>query len=343
MTTSLGTAMAREMGEQPTALAGLVDRLDEISNELQAHEVSRRSGLAILARGSSDNAARVAAYSALVRSGRPVHQVSPSVYTAFGQSTDPFGSWVVLAVSQSGRTPEVVDLAVRFRASGALVVAVTNDPTSDLAAASDVHVALEVGDETAVPATKTVTAQILATATVAAAMGDTRLDPAALQALPDQVRDVLDDETGLEQVIEAVTAGRGVCMTGRAFSAAAAFESALKLQETTGIMAHAFSTADFRHGPIRLAAAHLPVLAFAGSSPADRDTDELIIELRQRGTAPLVVGSGAQATLTIARSEPEIEALLATVRGQQVALHAARHLGLDPDIPAGLSKVTLTD
>ena len=242
--TQIGGAMRQEMQEQPEALAAMAGRFAELTTALRAAGVQRRAGLAILARGSSDNAARVAAYSVQMRSGIPVSLLSPSVYTSFGQTPERYGDWVVLAVSQSGQTPEIVDLAGRFEAAGSLVVAVTNDENSALAQVAKVHLALDVGAETAVPATKTVTAQMLAGTAVAAAMSGAELAPAALSSLGDDAAAVLADPSGLEPIVEAITASGSVAIVGRGFAAAAAFESALKIQETTGIMAHGFSTAE---------------------------------------------------------------------------------------------------
>ncbi|RLV57023.1 SIS domain-containing protein [Aeromicrobium phragmitis] len=336
----IGGAMRREMQEQPEALAAMAGRLPELIAELRAAGVQRRAGLAILARGSSDNASRVAGYSAQVRSGMPVSLLSPSVYTSFGQATERYGDWTVLAVSQSGQTPEIVNLAGRFREAGALVVGMTNDENSELAQTAGVHLALDVGPETAVPATKTVTAQMLAGAAVAAAVSDVELDPAALSALGDHAAAVLDDASGFDPIIEAITAAGNVAMVGRGYAAAAAFESALKLQETTGLMAHGFSTADFRHGPLRLAVGGTPVVGFAGSTRPDTDTTALLHELA--GHAPTVL-VGPRGGVAFSATEPELEAILATIRGQQLALGASLALGLDPDRPRGLSKVTMTE
>lgn len=343
MTDVAGSAMRAEMADQPDVLSRLIDSVQPIVAELIRLDMPTRAGIAFLARGSSDNAARVAAYCAQVYAGTPVHLVSPSVYTAFGQQPGRFSGWAVVAMSQSGRTPEIVDLAGRFARAGSLVVGVTNDADSPLAQASAVHIDLQAGAETAVPATKTVTAQILAGIAVAGALGGARVDASALAELPGQLTEVLADESGVDAVCERIVRAGRIVMTGRAYLAAAAFESALKLQETTGILAHAFSTADFRHGPIRLAAEDLPVLAFAGTSVADRDTLDLVEELDGRGARPLLVGDDVRAGVSIPRTAPELQALLATVRGQQVALRTALQLGLDPDRPAGLSKVTLTD
>ena len=343
MTQTIGSAMRREMTDQPAVLGRLVTAFPQIVNELKGLGAPNRAGLAILARGSSDNAARVAAYCAQVYAGIPVHTVSPSVFTTLGQQPKRFSQWLVMAVSQSGRTPEIVDLAERFAAAGALVVGVTNDNDSPLAVTSHYHVDLTAGTETAVPATKTVSSQMLAGIAIAASLGGTSVDPSALAALPEQAAGLLAEEPELTALVNRITAADRAVMIGRAYLAAAAFESALKMQETTGILAHAFSTADFRHGPIRLTAEKLPVIAFTGSSAADQDTAALTAELAAAGRPVSTVGSRPGAELPIPTTTPELEAILATIRGQQLALATALDLGIDPDQPTGLSKVTLTE
>lgn len=339
--TVLGRQMSLEMDAQPEALARIAGRFDSIVEELAGQGAASRHGLAVVARGSSDNAARVASYAAQARGGRPVSLLTPSVYTAYGQRPDAYGAWLVLALSQSGRTPEIVDLAASCRETGALVVGVTNDGDSPLAATSDVPVVLGVGEEKAVPATKTVTAQMLAGLAVANALGGPRLGEEELDALAGQAREVLDDVDPIRRLGEELADSPALALVGRGFCDAAAFESALKLQETAGIAAHGFSTADFRHGPVHLAHAGVPVVGFAGDGPADDDTRDLIASLRSAGRSAWLVGTG-DAAVGLPAASPELTAILATVRGQQLALAISRARGVDPDQPEGLSKVTPT-
>ena len=339
--TELGRQMSQEMDEQPAALARLADRFEAIVEELRHHGAESRRGLAVLARGSSDNAARVASYAAQARSGTPVSLLTPSVYTAYGQSPAAYASWLVLALSQSGRTPEIVDLAASCREAGALVVGVTNDGDSPLAAVSDVPVVLGVGEEKAVPATKTVTAQMLAGLAVATALGGPRVSGGELAGLGDQAREVLDDGESMQALGGELAAFGAMALVGRGFCDAAAFESALKLQETAGVAAHGFSTADFRHGPVHLAHAGVPVIGFAGDGPADDDTRDLIDALRADGRLARLIGSG-DADAGLPATSPELTTILATIRGQQLALAISRARGIDPDQPEGLSKVTPT-
>ena len=131
-------------------------------------------------------------------------------------------------------------------------------------------------------------------------------------------------------------------MVARGLCLAAAKETALKLQETTGIMAHGFSTADFRHGPIAVCGPQVPALLIAGSGPADGDTVALRADLAGRHARSIIVGSGADADVVFPAADGGLECVLATIRGQQFALALSRARGIDPDTPEGLNKVTLT-
>ncbi|MCW2691493.1 MAG: hypothetical protein JWM67_97 [Mycobacterium sp.] len=338
-----GQQMAAEMAEQPAVLARLADRYAGIAAAVAAlvGDGAPVPGVAFLARGSSDNAALLGRYAVELAAGLPTCLVAPSLLTSYGREPSGFAGWLVVALSQSGRTPEIVDLAGRFAAVGARVVAVTNDEASDLARAAAVTVPLGAGAEVAVPATKTVTAQMLALLAVAGGIGGTPLAP-DLAALPDRVSAVLDDTAGVDRAAELLAPHRRLAVVGRGLVYAAARETALKLQETTGVMAQGFSSADFRHGPIAVCGPEAPAVLLAGGGPADADTRGLRELLAARGAASVLVGSAPGDDVAWAASDGATDCLLATVRGQQLALALCRRLGIDPDHPAGLNKVTLT-
>lgn len=107
-------------------------------------------------------------------------------------------------------------------------------------------------------------------------------------------------------------------------------------------MAHGFSTADFRHGPIAVCGPQAPAVLIAGSGPVDADTTAVRRDLTERGTPTLLVGDTADCDIRLGRYPGPIECIAATIRGQQLALATCRALGVDPDAPAGLNKVTLT-
>jgi glucosamine--fructose-6-phosphate aminotransferase (isomerizing) len=152
---------------------------------------------------------------------------------------------------------------------------------------------------------------------------------------------VLSDFDSVRRRIPPLRADR-LAIVARGLCLAAAKETALKLQETTGIMAHAFSTADFRHGPIAVCGPSTPAILIAGSGPADGDTAALQTPLAGRNARSVIVGSVANADITFPADDGGLECLLATIRGQQLALALSRDRGIDPDAPGGLNKVTLT-
>ncbi len=338
----LGDSMAAEMAQQPATLTRLVARLPAIVDQVREVAGPAIPGVAFVARGSSDNAALFARYAVGLRTGLPTVLVAPSLMTAFGSRPRGFKGWTVVAVSQSGATPEIVEVAAAMQSSGATLIAITNSGGSALGAVAEVTVVLEAGPEDAVPATKTVTAQMLLGLALAAAVsGDaTLLQDAAV--IPGAVAEVLADAEPMTCLAQKLVGVRGLSVVGRGFAYPAALETALKLQETSGVMAHGFSTSDFRHGPIRVSAPDVPIVALAGSLPTDADTRELQSAAEARNAPFHLIGSSPGSVAGWPALGTMAEGLLATVRGQQLALSLARELGLDPDHPAGLQKVTLT-
>lgn len=336
------------MREQPRVLAELAGRFAAVRGEVAARYRDGLPGVAFLARGSSDHAALLGRYAVELYSGLPTCLIAPSLNTAYRGSARRFAGWLVVALSQSGRTPEIVDLADQYRRAGAKVIGISNDASSELATSADLGIDLAAGPERAVPATKTVTAQMLAVLTVAAAVGPDDGGPsvAEIAGLGDAARTVLADEAGVRAVVTellpVLRRGHRLAVVGRGLCYPAAMETALKLQETTGVLAHGFSAADFRHGPIAVCGVDAPAVLLAGHGPADEDTRALEPALRERSAPVAVLGSGASGRATWPELGGAADCVLATVRGQQFALELCRALGIDPDSPTGLSKVTLT-
>lgn len=334
--------MAAEMAEQPDCLARLLARRHQLAKEVLAVVPRPLAGTVLVARGSSDHAATCGRYFLEVATGRPVASTSPSLFTLYGAATD-FSGYLMTAVSQSGRTPEIVEVVTQARRRGARAIAITNDAESPLAAAADLVIELGAGPERAVPATKTVTAQVLAFALVAQALGDIGLDDQAADQLPGQVAQVLEDFAAVQELARWLAPSDRLVTVARGFLYGAASEVALKVEETTGRLAAAFSAADLRHGPIAIASNGPPVVAFAHPGPARADISDVVNDLRARGAQARLVGPVEGSDLGWPAGAPEALApVLAVARGQQLALALARELGVDPDTPPGLNKVTLT-
>jgi glucosamine--fructose-6-phosphate aminotransferase (isomerizing) len=327
------------MAAQPSVLGGLAARRAELAAMLAGPEPA---GVVIVARGSSDYAAIFARYLLETVTGRPVALAAPSLVTLYGGEPRLEG-WLALGISQSGRTPEIVTVLERYRAGGARTVALTNDPGSALAGAADVQVELGAGEERAVPATKTFTAQLAAVALVAEALGPVPWGDDHWEHLPGVVEELLGDPGPAERAAEALGDADELIAVGRGYLMCVALEAALKLREATGVRAEGWSAADFRHGPVTVARGDIPLLAVSAAGPAAADVGELADQLERSGTRVLRLADTPEANLPYPRGLPEpLCTLPATIRAQQLALALALSRGIDPDEPPGLGKVTET-
>jgi glutamine---fructose-6-phosphate transaminase (isomerizing) len=348
-----GERMSAEMAEQPDVLARVTARAAADFEAVRAVVPDPLAGVVFLARGSSDNAAVFGRYLAELRAGRPAGLAAPSLYTRYHATVD-WRGYLVVALSQSGATPEIISTCQAMRAGGAVVLGITNDPGSPLADAVDLLLSTDAGPERAVPATKTVTAQLAVLVTVASALRASAADGTTgaaggalggapggalgggtLDGLPGAVAGVLGDPGPVERLADRWRGLDRLVVAGRGLAYAAALETALKVKETTGILAEGISTADLLHGPIAAVYAGAPVLLVDGGGPADTDLDELraLLASRRAQAASLPVPPGlAEAVHVIA----------AITRGQQLAYELARARHVDPDAPAHLSKVTAT-
>jgi glucosamine--fructose-6-phosphate aminotransferase (isomerizing) len=334
--------MEAEMADQPSVLEALIGRRRDLRARLARCFEPPIAGTVIVARGSSDHAATCGRYMLEIATRRPVASASPSVHLIYGAEVD-FSDYVVIAVSQSGQTPEIASVLERAGRSGARTIAITNDPESPLADIANAVIDLGAGDEEAVPATKTVTAEIAAFALIAGAVGDIGVTDDAWAALPGQVASVLRDaEPG--EALGAWLSGSDsrFATVARGYLYGAAAECALKIEETASILSTAFSSADLRHGPIAIASTGISILAFAHPGPAGDDVLDLVRDLRRRGAAVQVAGPVNGTSATWALVPEALSPVLAIVRSQQMALEVSRRLGRDADSPLGLTKVTIT-
>jgi len=337
-----GRQMAAEMAEQPDVLARLVARRDEFGTMVRDAVGDHVQGIVLLARGSSDHAAIYGRYVLELAVGRPVALAAPSLHTLYHAEVD-YSGYLAVAVSQSGRTPEITTVLEAARAAGATTIAVTNEADSPLAQAADGVIDLQAGDEEAVPATKTFTAQVAAFALLAEALGPVPWSHADWQRVPQSVAQVLADEQPAQEAAEAIGDAPGMVVVGRGFCYGIALEAALKLKETCGLLAQGYSAADLRHGPIGVVEHDFPVLALVTSGPTEPDMRDLVDVLRRRGADVQVAGSMSGADLPVDGDLAEaLTTMPMAVRGQQVARALSLWRGLDPDSPVGLTKVTPT-
>jgi glucosamine--fructose-6-phosphate aminotransferase (isomerizing) len=332
--------MRREIAEQPGAVAATLSAVAAPAAALAAAVRERGIDRAVLvARGTSDHVAIYARYLLEARCALSASLAAPSLYTTYRPPVD-LSRALVLGISQSGRTPEIV-AALEFAAGrGALVAALTNDAGSPLAAAVPHALVTAAGEERSVAATKTYTTALAAVAELARALGAGDL-AGGLAALPD----ALAAATGLpEELVESAArsllgAEAAVCIA-RGYAYATALEAALKLKEVTGLWAEGFSAADLRHGP-RAAALGLPAVVFHSGGPLARDVDGLERELAAAGSPLVSIGAGRTLPAAGGLCE-ELAPIALIVPAQLVAERLARLRGRDPDRPPGLTKVTRT-
>jgi glutamine---fructose-6-phosphate transaminase (isomerizing) len=337
-----GRLMAAEMAEQPAILEALLQRRLQIVAQVRALLPHSLSGIVLVARGSSDHAAMYGRYLFEMVSRRPAGLAAPSIQTLYECKVD-FRGYLAVAISQSGRTPEVVTVLRRMRASGARTVAIVNEGSSPLERSADVTLNIEAGTERAVPATKSVTATLLALGIVAQALGRVPWRAREIAAIPETISALLGDGHPSDDVAREITSAGRVIITGRGLMLGAAFETALKIRETSSIFAEAISAADLRHGPIATIGRGFPVLVLSGHGGSAADARELAAHLRRRGALVTTVGPGPRAAIPLPAALPEaLLPIAAVVRAQQLAQLVARVRGLDADAPAGLRKVTLT-
>lgn len=341
--------LLEEIHEQPTVAAGLLQSQADRAREVAQAIVERAPrAVVFVARGSSDNAAVYGRYLFEVCNRQLTSLAAPSGLTLYGSGPRLSGT-VVIAVSQSGRGEDVVTYTRTARAQGALTVAIVNDTSSPLAQSADWVLDCSAGPELSIPATKTVTAQMLLMAMLSTAMqaGD-RQPFGDLALLPDALARAVAMRPDAAQVAERLEPTQLGSVIGRGFAFPPALEIALKLKETSYTAAEPFSAADFTHGPVALVERGFSALVIDVGGRSSAAADEASAAIRARGGQPAVIRAGQVAgpdgdamSLTVPITEP-FAPIVALVLGQLVAVELALARGVDPARPRGLRKVTST-
>ncbi len=343
------THVYREIHEQPDVLARLLQEEHGAAAALAA-EIKRRGiqYVVIAARGTSDNAGRYAQYLLGAINGLYVGLATPSLFTIYN-APPRFGNALVLGISQSGKSPDIVAVLAEARRQGALTAAITNFPASDLGQAAEFAIGLHAGEEQAVAATKTYTAELAAIALLSAALGG---DAAMLRALvlaPAHVRETLNLNGSLDCVAERYRYAQSCVTIGRGYNYSTAFELSLKLKEMTYTVVEPYSSADFLHGPLALVAPGFPVLTVAPSGRMLAEMKAFMATAKARGAELIVISDDAEAralgrvALALPAGIPEwLSPVCAIIPGQLLAMHLAHARDFDPDRSRALHKVKET-
>ena len=345
----VGTLLLSEIREQPAVLERLAAETSTF--DAVAAEAHRRNVriVRMVGHGSSDNAASYGVYAFGLLPGWTALRDSISLSVYYGAEIDLAGS-CVLALSQSGRTPDVLAYVERARARGALTVALTNDAGSALAAAAEAALPLAAGNELAVAATKTYTTQIAALALLAGhAAGRGEEVAAGIRATAALLRELLPSlENRLSELAVALAFVGRMFVVGRGPDFATAREISLKLLETCRVAAEPLTATDLAHGPIAALDGLFPVWVIASHDASLPAVQEAAERARAAGATLLASGTAAAAIAGADYAVPipvppvrVLTPLLSVAPGQLLAWALAKAKGLDPDRPTGLSKVTL--
>jgi glucosamine--fructose-6-phosphate aminotransferase (isomerizing) len=344
-----GTRFLAEIKEQPSALRSLLGHETAVAAVAAA---ARRHGTTIVrmvGHGSSDNAASYGVYAFGLLPRLTALRDSITLTVHYRTDIDMSGS-TVIGLSQSGRTPDVVEYVTRARARGAFTVAVTNDTDSELAVAADAVIPLGAGPELAVAATKTYVNQLAALVLLAAHLaGEGPRFAEGLRRTADILEELVGElELALPPLVVPFSYIGRMFVVGRGPEFATAREIALKLLETCRVAAEPLTATDLAHGPVAALDPLFPVWAIASPDETLSALQEAVTRARDAGAMIVASGSAAAALGPVEYSVPVPEAplsllgpLLSVVPGQLFAWALARAKGLDPDSPRGLAKVTL--
>lgn len=343
-------SLRREIFEQPEVLGTLLETARPHVERLVKRLCQREFHYIFLAaRGTSLNAGRYAAHLWGMTNGWPVAMAQPVLFTVYNRPPRVQNALVV-GISQSGRSPDIVRVVEEGRRQGSPTLAITNDPESPLARAADEVLYIHAGPEKAVAATKTYTAQLCAIAMFTAAWqaNDELWDQ--LRAVPNLVREALQTEEEIARLAVRYRFMDQCAVLGRGYDLPTAFEWALKVKELTYIQAEPFSTADFQHGPMALVEPGFPVFVVASSGALFQDTLEFLKRLRDHLAADVTVLSDHEEALKLAHAALRVPAgvpewlmpIVSIVPAQLFAYHLTRARGLDTEKPRYLQKVTET-
>lgn len=337
-----------EIHEQPAVLQHSL-QANRQSIQSIAHVLQQVPFAFIAARGTSDNAARYANYLWGSFNQLPVALATPSLFGLYHQPPRLSGA-LVAGISQSGRSPDIVGVLKEGKRQGCPTLAITNETDSPLAHTADSVINIRAGDEYAVAATKTYTAQLLAIAMLSVAGTNDRERQWQLEQLPGWVSQVLALDETIAQTALRYRYMQHCVVLGRGYNYATAFEWSLKLKELAYVVAEPYSSADFQHGPIAMVGGGFPAMVVAPSGVVFQDMLALLRRLKEEHRAELLVISDHPAALELATDPIPLPAgipewltpIVSIVPAQLFCYHLTRVKGFDTETPRSLRKVTLT-
>ncbi|MCR4405363.1 MAG: SIS domain-containing protein [Anaerolineae bacterium] len=339
-----------EIFEQPQVLRQLIETEENHVAEIAALVHKRRVPYVVIAaRGSSDHAALYAKYLLGSLNHLPVALATPSLFTMY-HSPPRLKDALVIGISQSGQSTDIVSVVSGAREQGALTLAITNDTGSPLAQAAEHVLPCHAGVEKSLAATKTYTAQLVAVALLATSLAEDKARLAELRAIPDAVEKTLTLSEVVQLAAERYRYMEQCVVLGRGYNYATAYEVSLKLKELTYVVAEPYSSADFVHGPIAIVERGFPVIVIVPHGAVYDEITALARSLQEEWRAELIVISDRDEALSLAKTplwlpvsvDEWLSPMLCIIPGQLFAYHLTLVKGFDPDHPRGLRKVTIT-
>jgi len=339
-----------EIHEQPEVIARLIseesDSIARIADQLRQRPIRY---ILIAARGTSDNAATYGKYLFASALRLPVALAAPSLYTVYHTPPRTGEDALVIAISQSGESPDIVAVVNEARQQRATTLAITNELHSPLAGAAEFAIACHAGKEISVAASKTYTAQLTALALLAAYWSAEEEKKVEIQHLPKAMEKTLALSDVVRERSDRYRYMETCLVLGRGYNYATAFEIALKMKELSYILIEAYSSADFKHGPIAVIEHGFPVILVAPSGEVYPDMLALARELAAKGAELIAISDRREALdmavtpLQLPVTIPEwLSPVVCIIPGQLLAHDLTLAKGYDPDHPRGLRKVTLT-
>ena len=346
----MSTLMRKEIFEQPEAISKTIHDFSKLEKKLAQIDVSRIKKIVFIARGTSDNVAAYGIFLIPIVSGIEAYSLSPSLLNSYDVELD-LSESLVIAISQSGETQEIVTAAKRAKALGAKVISITNNENSSLESASDLCLVTPAGKEFAVPATKTYTTALAGLALIVSELFQNEKLKNLIGELPEILKKQIETNHVDSEVVKILAESATAVFAGRGLAMGATFEAALKLKETCEINVIGTSVADFVHGPIAALNKNVPLVILS----ADRESSiypgltDLITRAKATGCPIVTFGdfhdsekSANHLSIDLGSGYELVAPIILAVPSQTLAANVSDAKGLNADAPRVLNKVTQT-
>ncbi len=337
-----------EIHEQPSVIRNLIKLETDHIRKIVKKINGKFDYIMIVARGTSDNAARYAQYLFGSRNHLPVGLATPSLFTLY-KSPPLLKGALIVAISQSGQSPDIIEVVREGKRQGQPTLAIVNHADSPLANLADDVILLHADTEKAIAATKTYTASLAALAILSTLFLDDQVAYTELCIIPEKIEQTFQMIEPTLNRVERYRYMSHCAVIGRGYNYSTAFEIALKIKELTKIVAEPYSSADFRHGPIAMVKDGFPIILVAPLGHVFNDLEGLVKELKSLDSEIILISDdhrllqSSHFSLPIPSGIPEwLSPLVTVVPGQLFSMRLAMAKGLDPNQPEGITKVTKT-